>query len=186
MRIMTRGAVLLAMGAALVVPTLPAGAEEDDKVLRGPKARSERGDRGGRFSHGRRVNAMRSLLRSLDLSDDQKDEIKDIRKANREEMKAWHTEHKDEIQEINKKIKELHDQKRKLMEASPAHQDLPSKIRGVLDEGQQKTFDEQIEKIKQQHKKMRQSGRRGKNREGRDKSGYEDKDSGGGKDMLDL
>ena len=101
-------------------------------------------------------------------------------------MKAWHTEHKDEIQEINKKIKELHDQKRKLMKASPAHQDLPSKIRGVLDEDQQKTFDEQIEKIKERHKKMRQSGRRDKNRKGRDKSGDEDKDSGGGKDMLDL
>ena len=201
MRTITRGAVLVAMGAALVVPavlTLAAGAEEaDDKVLRGPKADGERGERGGRFSHGKRGHRdkggkgghMKYMLGDLDLTDEQKGQIKELGKANREAMKAWHKEHKDEIQAINKQIQKLHEQKRKLMKTSPMHQKFPDQIRGVLDEEQQKTFDERIEKMKKRHEQMKERGKRGKHgkhREGRGKGGDRDKDSDGVKEMLDL
>ncbi len=132
--------------------------------------RGEAGERGPRGQRDRGAMARR-LFGDMDLTDEQKEQIRDIMKAHGDERKAWHEEHKDEFQAIREKMrdargdKDAMDAARKevqaLMESAPKPDATHDQIRALLNEEQQATFDERIAKMRERMEQWRENRKDG-------------------------
>lgn len=149
----------------------PAKRQADGKQKPGePGEPGERGPRGPR--DGERMHRM--LFEGMELTDDQKAQIKEIMQAHGEERKAWHEEHKEEFQALRDKMREAREAKDKeaadavreetkaLMESAPKPDAVHDEIRAVLTEDQQAIFDERVAKMRERADEWRE--RRGEGR----------------------
>jgi len=142
--------------------------------------RGERGERGDRGPRGDRGDIARRLFGGMDLSDDQKAQIKDIMKAHGDERKAWHEANKDAFEALREKMRAarksedkdagqaVRDEIKALMDSAPKPDASHDQVRALLNEEQQATFDERIEKMRERMEKMKENrgdgpprGRRG-------------------------
>jgi len=128
--------------------------------------RPERPDRGHRGRHGdRRHHVMAALFRGIELTDTQKQELREIGRAHREQVKAWHEEHRDELEAIREKMRQARQDKdreaaeaareqfKQLLQTRPKPDATFDAMRGVLTTDEDKAqFDENLESIKQRFK----------------------------------
>ncbi len=147
--------------------------ERGERGPRGPRGeRGEDGDRGPRGDRGDR--GPRQLFAGMDLSDEQKEQVREAMMAHHEERKAWHEANKERFQSIREQMKAAHEagdretmqslreQVRTLMESAPKPDATHDTIRGILNEDQQAIFDERIEKIRERMEQRREGGPDGK------------------------
>lgn len=140
----------------------PAKRQADGKQKPGePGERGPRGPRDGDRMH-------RMLFEGMELTDDQKAQIKEIMQAHGEERKAWHEEHKDEFQALKDKMREAREAKDKeaadavreetkaLMGSAPKPDAVHDEIRAVLTEDQQAIFDERVAKMRERADQWRE------------------------------
>jgi Spy/CpxP family protein refolding chaperone len=145
----------------------PAKRQADGKQKPGePGEPGERGPRGPR--DGERMHRM--LFEGMELTDDQKAQIKELMQAHGEERKAWHEEHKEEFQALRDKMREAREAKDKeaadavreetkaLMESAPKPDAVHDEIRAVLTEDQQAIFDERVAKMRERADEWREPG----------------------------
>ncbi len=162
------------MVPAIVAVCLAGGAvfgeqeKKENKELSGPRAHppaTQPGESGFGRKPGGRGHEMMRLLSELNLSDEQKTQIREIQSDFFTKMKAFHSEHGDEMKALRDQFKEAMESKdreqakeigekmKKLADENgvglKAHAD---KIRSVLNDEQKAKFDE---KIKEQIKKHR-------------------------------
>jgi len=126
--------------------------EHDGRHHDGRHEDGEHGDRARRGGHHR-------LFADMDLNDDQKDRIHEVMRSHGDSRRAWHDEHKDEFRALRDKMRNAreaddkdamqaaHDEIRGLMESAPKFDDAHDKVRAVLNEEQQATFDERVAKF---------------------------------------
>ncbi len=120
--------------------------------------RGERGDRPGRPSPER---MHRRLFADMDLTDEQRDQIRETMKAFGDERKAWHEANRDEFQALREKMRDAHqgddkdaakavrEEIKALMESAPKPDAAHDEVRALLNEEQQVVFDERIAKIRE-------------------------------------
>lgn len=139
-----------------------------DTQRRGPRARmGEDGKRKGPRHHPGQV--FRHLLRDLDLSDEQKTEIRDILKANGDKMREYRESNKEKIDEIREqmkaareakdreKMKQLHEQLKAIHEGRPVKMgEVTDQIRTKLTAEQRETFDERVAEMKEKIEEARE------------------------------
>lgn len=130
--------------------------------------RGERGERGETGPRGRRDpgDFAKRLFAGMELTDEQKTQIREIMKTHGEERKAWHEEHKEEFQAIREKMREargdqeameaLRKQVHALMDSAPKPDATHDEIRALLNEEQQATFDERVEKMRERMEQWRE------------------------------
>lgn len=137
----------------------------DKPVLAGPKAERHAKGHGKRFN-GRKQhrNIMQESLDSVNLADDQKDQVKTIVVDSRTARKAWQKDHAEELKSIREEVKSARvaKDKEKLTEANtklkalradaPKPKDAFDKIRGVLTPDQLTAFDAKIKELRDQAK----------------------------------
>ena len=189
MRIVPRSLLFGAITVLVLSPALlvvPAGAEEDDTVLGGPRPeRSEREHRGrgfGRQHHRQGDGPLRKLFEDMELSEEQRKKVREVMSNQRDRHKEWREEHKAELERIKKQMQELMEQRRKLMGNAPKHGAVLDEIRPILNEEQQKIFDEKTEKMKEHRERFKDRRHRRSDRK-RDRN--HDREKGDG-EMLDL
>jgi periplasmic protein CpxP/Spy len=135
---------------------------------RGP--RGEAGEKGRRGPRSRGDIAKR-MFAGMDLTDEQKTEVKEILKAHGDERKAWHEEHQDEFQALREKMRDargdqdameaLRNEVHALMESAPKPDATHDQIRGLLNEEQQATFDERVTKMRERMAQWRENRKDG-------------------------
>jgi len=101
------------------------------------------GDRPDR-PNARQRGPMFQMFKDLDLSDEQRQEIRTIFKAAKEKRQAAMAEHKEELDKIDAKIRELMEQRRKLM---PDREAVIKQVSGVLTPEQQDQFKKKMESL---------------------------------------
>lgn len=109
--------------------------------------RGKRGDRPDR-PNARGPAPMFHVLRGLDLTKEQRDEVKTILKDAREKREAAIAENKDALDEIDAKIRALVEQRRKLMGDAPDRKEVMEQVSEVLTPEQQEKLKEKIEAFK--------------------------------------
>ena len=119
---------------------------------------AKRGDRPDR-KHARGRSPLFHVLRGLDLSEEQRGEVRTILKGAKEKREAVVAENKEELDEIQAKIRELVEQRRKLMADAPDRKEVMEQVSNVLTPEQQEKFKEKIEAI-QKHRGERPRGTR--------------------------
>ncbi len=133
--------------------------DKDGKWHHGEKGEhGPRADRPG--EHGPKAMHKR-LFGGMELTEEQKTQVKETMRAFGDERKAWHEAHRDEIQALKEKmraarqgddkeaVKAVHEEIKALMESAPKPDAAHDEIRGILNEEQQATFDERITKIRE-------------------------------------
>ncbi len=144
----------------------PAAESKEGKPDRGERKgkHGPHGDRGPR-GHGHRF--IRALFKDIDLTEDQRVEVREIMEAGRDEMEAWRDEHRDQIKALREQMREAHqagddekaaevrEQLRTLFESRPKPEDRADEIREVLTPEQTEQFDQNIEAIKQKMQERR-------------------------------
>jgi Spy/CpxP family protein refolding chaperone len=135
------------------------GEHKDHKDLAGPRAHPPATQPGepGFDGRPRRGQDMMQLLGALNLSDDQKTQVRDIQADFRQRMEAFRKDHGEEMKQLREeaqaarkakdmaKGKEVGDKIRKLLEDNHLNlKDHLAKIRGVLNDEQKKIFDEKL------------------------------------------
>jgi|GEM_PF-5391675 len=181
---------------------------ESNDGLAGPDARpstrpakgSMSGERQGK--RGKR-EPLKRLLQGIELTDDQKAQMETVKTEIREQAKAFHDKNKDAIQQLRsefkaakeagdkEKLTELRDQRKALFKDAPKPENIADRVRAILNEDQQKTFDANLEEMKKRIKDRASKGPRG-NREGKGPRGKHkgtDGDTGDGNtnnDQLDM
>ncbi len=138
----TRLTVWLLLAAVLGIGSVPVLAEDadeqksqaksDDPVLAGPKAHRrggwhhDRGRRGFDGEHDRGARTMH-IVRELDLTEEQKDQIHTIKEQVKADMEAWREEHKEQFEAIKAELeaarKAAHEKFKKLRATAPAQPD---------------------------------------------------------------
>lgn len=131
---------LLACGTLIVVAA-PGNDEPDQQ-------RPRRGHRQGPGQMMRRPPPMFQILRDLDLTADQRDEVRSIMQAAHQKRRAFMQEHKDELQALDEQIRKLVQQRRKLMSKALDRDALIEQISGVLTEQQQSQLKEQLKSMR--------------------------------------
>lgn len=180
---------------------------------RGPKG--DKADKGDRKRHGegkhherspRRM--MKALFKDVDLTEDQREQVREIMGAGREEMEAWRDEHRDEMEDLRAQMREAHENKDKeqaaavrekmqqLFESRPKPEDRADEIRQILTPEQTEQFDANLEQIKQKMqerrekmKERRSQGKEGKGKDGKSKKsprGEKDKEDDSGDEQLEM
>ncbi|MBI1335507.1 MAG: hypothetical protein GC164_00935 [Phycisphaera sp.] len=152
--------------------------------MAGPKVKQGENAEGGRKFDGQRMHkdergeAMHKLLESLNLSDDQKEQVRKIHADAVADRKAYTDQHKDEFEslrdELKKaieakdrdKVKEVRDKMKALWDAMPSKpMDVAAKIRAVLTPEQQAQFDAKLEELKKKLEERREEWK--KNHDGK-------------------
>ncbi|NBC10134.1 MAG: hypothetical protein GVY24_00165 [Planctomycetes bacterium] len=201
----TLAATVLGAGVALAAP------EGDEQPDRPKRERAERdGDQPERDKHdkhrdrGHRV--MAALFRDIELTDAQKEELREIGQAHRKQVKAWHDEHREELDAIREKMRQArkdqdreaakaaHEEFKALLETRPKPDAAFAEMRDVLATDEDKAqFDENLEAIKQRMKERRERGPREGRRPHRDGNDKRDRDGDrpqrdrdGGDEGLDI
>jgi len=159
---------------------------EDNSNDKPEKKQRERGEDGERKHKGK--HPIGKLMRSLDLTEEQREQIKPIMEAHREKMQAYREEHKDEVQALREEMKAARqdqneeaakaagEQLRAIWEGRPKPEETLAQVRTHLTPEQQEKFDEGVEKIKQYHeeRKAKMQEKREKKKEKRaEKQGEE-------------
>ena len=88
------------------------------------------------------------ILRGLDLSEEQRGEVKTILQEAKQKREAAVAENKEELDKITAKIRELVEQRRKLLANAPDRKQVMEQVSNVLTPEQQEKFKEKIEAIK--------------------------------------
>ncbi|GAB4187668.1 MAG: hypothetical protein Kow00105_02360 [Phycisphaeraceae bacterium] len=127
----------------------------------GPKGPHARGDMAHRFFGG------------LDLTEEQKTQIRDIMKQFGEERRAWHEAHKEDFEALRDKmraaresddpeaVKAVHEEIKALMESAPKPDATHDQIRALLTEEQQAKFDERVAKMRERMQQWREKHKDG-------------------------
>jgi len=127
----------------------------------GPKGPHARGDMAHRFFGG------------LDLTEEQKTQIRDIMKQFGEERRAWHEAHKEDFEALREKmraaresddpeaVKAVHEEIKALMESAPKPDATHDQIRALLTEEQQVKFDERVAKMRERMQQWREKHKDG-------------------------
>jgi len=154
--------------------------DRGDRARRGDRGeRAERGERGERRERGRRGG----LMRGLDLTEDQRAQVKEIVSAAREEAKAVMSRVKEARENGDEVDREA--VRERLM---AIRKDAMKKVYNtVLTEAQQAKVDERRKRMEERRKERRERGERGERR-GKDRDGErgERRERGADKDDLDL
>ncbi len=140
-------------------------ADHDGKRYQGEHGdhgqRGKRGEKGERSGRDHRKAMHKRLFGGLELTDDQKAQIKEIMTKHGDERKAWHEAHKDEFHALRQKMREareaddkdgiqgVRDEIKALIESAPKPDAAHDEIRAVLNEEQQATFDERVAKMRE-------------------------------------
>ncbi len=138
--------------------------------LAGPKAEGfEKGERPGPGNgpmaerRGEMMDGVRGALRDLNLTEDQKAQIKTIMDEARDSREKFMDEHKDEVRAIREKMKaareakdrdqmkQLGEELRGIMESGPKPQDTMEKIKGVLTPEQRDQLQGKLDQWKENH-----------------------------------
>lgn len=135
-------------------------------TLAGPKAEGgKRLDRPGPMAEQRAniMEAMRDLLKDLELTEDQKVQIKSIMEEAKGIREDFMEEHGAELDALREKMKEareakdreqmkqLADELRAIMEAGPKPEATVNKIKEVLTPEQREKFDDRVAEFKEKH-----------------------------------
>ena len=138
----------VAVSGAVVVTAAPRGDRPDR-----PRARQQRAP-------------MFGILRDLDLSDEQKAEVKAILEKAKQKRQAVMAEHKEELDKINEQIRKLVEQRKKLLAGAPDRKELAKQISDVLTPEQQEEFSKRLEAMKPRPRTERKDrpNRRGRER----------------------
>ena len=155
-------------------------AEGGDGDARQGQRDGERGDKGHKGKRGHPM--MHALLKGIELSEEQRESIKEIMKAHHEKRRAFHEANKDKMQSLKAKMKEArankdkeamseaHEEFKTLMQDAPKPTDAAEDIRAELTADQQATFDDNLddvrEKIKQRHSQGKGKGKKGNGEKG--------------------
>jgi len=188
-------------------------ATDRDRPLRGPKADGEKrgprarmGEDGERKARGPRHHhpgpIFRHLLEGLELSDQQKTEIRDVLKNNGEKMRQYHEANKEKFEGIREqmkqaredkdreKMKQLYEQMKQFHEGRPVKpEDVVQQIRTKLTPEQRETFDKRVEELKEkmegarEARKEKMQQRREKMKERKNKKESKPEDKGSGEDL---
>lgn len=138
-----------------------------DQVLKGPKADADQKGPGGRGFDGKGPGrgpgaAIVDALRDLNLSEEQKNKVREILSSHHEKVKAHREAHSEELAKLrqefqaareakdHEKVKQLAEQRRKIMEGVPKPADLINEVKAVLTPDQAKTFDALLEDAREQ------------------------------------
>lgn len=108
----------------------------------------ERGDSPDR-PRARRGAPLFHVLRGLGLSEEQRGEVRTILKAAKENRDAVIEENKEELDKIDAKIRELVEQRKRLLADAPGREEVMEQVSNVLTPEQQEKFKEKIEAIKE-------------------------------------
>lgn len=135
---------------------------------------------------GRRGHLARALLKDIELSDDQKTEIREVMKEAAQARMAWHEKHKDEIKSLRdqmqqarkdkdrEKAKQVMAEMRKLMQSAPKPTDTFDKVKAKLNADQSEQFEKNVAELKDRMEKRREAHK--KRHEGERKNRKERKD----------
>lgn len=132
----------------------------------------------------------RQSLQELDLTDDQKAQVRSIMEETQKERQAFRQAHEQELKDLRQQIdaarqakdhetaKELHAQVKAIMDQAPKPKDTMEKVKTVLTDEQKARLDQKIkehqETMKQRRQEMGADGPRGP-REMNDRPGREDR-----------
>ena len=146
----------------------------------GKRRHGERGKRGDRPGHRGPKAMHRRLFADMDLTDEQRDQIRETMKTFGDERKAWHEENKDEFRSLRDKMRDAHhaddkeavqavrEQIKALMESAPKPDAAHDEVRALLNEEQQATFDERKTKIRKRMEQWKEGRDDGPPRHGMD------------------
>jgi hypothetical protein len=140
----------------------------------GKRQHGDRGDRGDRANNGERRGPrdrgmQQRLFAGMDLSDEQKTQVRETMKKFGDERRAWHDANKDQFQAIKNKMRAAREAKdkdamqaardeiRALMESGPKPGDAHDQVRALLNEEQQALFDERTAKMKERMQQWKDS-----------------------------
>lgn len=164
---------MLSTIAAVAVLTGSVAFAEGDPVLKGPKAEGQTSKEGKGFKGDRgpgKGAAMMDLIKELNLTDEQKTQMRTIMADGKKSMDDWRTANQAELDKINADIKAAHEAKDRdaaqkahasrmeLMKSAPNPESNHAKIRAILTPDQQKTFDEKAAALKKQREENRHKG----------------------------
>lgn len=140
----------------------PRGPRDGQAGQRGPRD-GERGPRADRPDP-------RRLFAGMDLTDDQKSQIRDIMQAFGEERREWHEAHQEQFQSLREQMRaaresgdkdamdSLRDQVRELMDSAPKPDATHDQVRALLNDDQKAVFDERIAKMREFMEQRREGG----------------------------
>jgi Spy/CpxP family protein refolding chaperone len=148
----------------------PQGGEK--KVLAGPKADADQkgpGARGfdGKGGPGGPHGPIMDALRDLNLSEEQKTKVREIMAEFKQKVTAHREAHGEEINKLKQeaqaareagdkdKLRDLAQQRAKIMEGAPKPTELVTQIKGVLTPDQAKTFDAAVEDAREKMQERR-------------------------------
>ncbi len=166
----TLATVIFVVGAAMV--------RAEEPPLRGPEASDterppERRFDGERPRHHAPGEQLREILKGLNLSEEQRTQVRSIMDKAREEAEKFREENKEKIETLREQLREAHEEgdpdrilelqkeMHAIMKNAPMNpKKITGEIRGVLDEAQARQFDEKLaeakERMKNRVKEMRE------------------------------
>jgi Spy/CpxP family protein refolding chaperone len=146
------------------------GPARDGQGAHGPKERGPRqGDQGDR-------GAIRALFEGVDLTDSQKDQVRELMLQARDERRAWMEEHGEELRELRERMADaravediaamqaIGQEARAIMSGGPQPMAVAEDVRSVLTEAQAERFDANLERVQARMQERRASGRPGEPR----------------------
>ena len=157
-------ACLVACGSLFAV----AAPDDDGDAPERPRPRGQRDDRARPGQPGQGLAFFR-VLRDLDLTEQQRQEVQAVLKQAREKRQAVMAEHKDELAKIDAQIRQLMEQRRKLMAGSPNPEQLAKQVNDLLTPEQQIEFKKALEAMRERARPG--PADRGRNRAGRERPG---------------
>lgn len=153
-----------------------------DKADKADKGRHKEADRDKKH-HDRRAQRRKrihqQLFKDIDLTQDQQKRVHAIMEEARAQRKAWREEHKDELREIRRQMRDarrsddkeaakaVHEKLRKLMADAPQHDDLSARLGEVLSKEQIAQFKSNVKEMRENWKKHHEK-RRDKHHEAKD------------------
>jgi len=182
---------LLALGLCVTTPSVAVAEdgqtarEKSDKgFLGGPERESDKKAKGDKAGRGR---PMMHLMKSLELTDAQKEQIRPIMKAHGEKVKAYREANKEQHRELMQQLKQAKENKdrdaaqavvaklKELHANRPGPDAMFAQVRDVLTAEQQKKFDTALAEMKKRMEQRREKMKEGKGKP-KDKAKGKDKD----------
>ncbi|MDA0802554.1 MAG: hypothetical protein O2819_02200 [Planctomycetota bacterium] len=168
-----------------------------DRAKRGARDKGGQGGPGGDMM-GRMGGAMQELEMARTamadvqpaLSDEQKAEVEAIREAFKTQVDAWRAENEDKMRELTKKMREarqaggdidpaLMEQAQALRDGAPNAKATFDKVRNTMSPEQQKSFDDNLAKKREEAKRKRGGDRPQRPGQGKDGQGKDGKGADG-------
>lgn len=118
------------------------------------------------------LHRLERLLGTLNLTDQQKAQIKEILAAFKKDVDAWRAQHQDELQKIHAEIRAAREAKDKekvqaamkklhtLLETAPKPREMLEKIKAVLTPEQKQKFEAELKEIREKRLEHRGEGRK--------------------------